>query len=139
MPQRKKVWSSWNFLGSTSNGVSVTYWMNLLQSINNKAPYFVSVDPKSEPNPSLLHKSFQYQHPYFTIKAWAAQKKLWQLQGNKNTWFCGSYFGYGFHEDALQAGLAVAEELGDVRRPWRIKADSARIYRFNGMERVASD
>jgi predicted NAD/FAD-binding protein len=113
--------------------------MNLLQSINNKAPYFVSVNPKSEPKPSLLHKSFQYQHPYLTIKAWAAQKKLWQLQGNKNTWFCGSYFGYGFHEDALQAGLAVAEELGDVRRPWRIKADSARIYRFNGMERVASD
>ena len=139
MPQRKKVWSSWNFLGSTSNGVSVTYWMNLLQSINNKVPYFVSVNPKSEPKPSLLHKSFQYQHPYFTIKAWAAQKKLWQLQGNKNTWFCGSYFGYGFHEDALQAGLAVAEELGDVRRPWKIKADSARIYRFNGIKRVSSD
>ena len=139
MPLRKKVWSSWNFLGSASNGVSVTYWMNLLQSINKKEPYFVSVNPKSEPKSSLLHKSFQYQHPYFNIKAWAAQKNLWHLQGNKNTWFCGSYFGYGFHEDALQAGLAVAEELGGIQRPWKIKANSGRIYRFSGSERVASD
>jgi predicted NAD/FAD-binding protein len=61
------------------------------------------------------------------------------LQGNKNTWFCGSYFGYGFHEDALQAGLAVAEELGGIQRPWKIKANSGRIYRFSGSERVASD
>jgi predicted NAD/FAD-binding protein len=139
MPKRKKVWSSWNFLGNTADGVSVTYWMNLLQSIDNKDQYFVSVNPKSEPEPNLLHKSFQYQHPYFNIRAWAAQKNLWHLQGNKNTWFCGSYFGYGFHEDALQAGLAVAEELGGIQRPWKIKANSGRIYRFSGSERVASD
>jgi predicted NAD/FAD-binding protein len=139
MPHRKKVWSSWNFLGNNTNGVSVTYWMNLLQSIDNKIPYFVSVNPKFEPNPSLLHNSFQYQHPCFDVKAWEAQKKLWKLQGNNNTWFCGSYFGYGFHEDALQAGLAVAEELGGVERPWKIYGNSARIYRFNGLERVASD
>jgi predicted NAD/FAD-binding protein len=131
MPKRRNVWSSWNFLGSDYDGVSVTYWMNLLQSIDNGAPYFVSVNPKFDPDPKLLHKSFQYHHPYFNIKAWEAQKRLWQLQGKNKTWFCGSYFGFGFHEDALQAGLAVAEELGGVDRPWKIHGDSARIYRNN--------
>lgn len=131
MPRRKRVWSSWNFLGKNTHGVSVTYWMNLLQSIDNEVPYFVSVNPKFEPNPSLIYKSFSYQHPYFNIEAWDAQKKLWQLQGNRNTWFCGSYFGYGFHEDALEAGLAVAEELGGIKRPWETKGNSSRIYRHN--------
>jgi uncharacterized protein len=137
MPHQKNVWSSWNFLGSTSSGVSVTYWMNLLQSLGNDNQYFVSVNPKSEPKRSLLHQTFQYQHPHFDLKSWAAQKKLWSLQGVKNTWFCGSYFGYGFHEDALQAGLAVAEELGGLQRPWTVKGNSGRIYRFNGSKRIA--
>jgi len=56
-----------------------------------------------------------------------AQKKLWNLQGQKNTWFCGAYFGYGFHEDGLQAGLAVAEQLGGIRRPWQLADPSNRI------------
>ena len=137
MPHKKNVWSSWNFLGNASNGVSVTYWMNLLQSLGSEKQYFVSVNPKSEPKQSLLHQSFQYQHPHFDLKSWTAQKKLWSLQGKKNTWFCGSYFGYGFHEDALQAGLAVAEDLGGVQRPWKVEENSGRIYRFNGSERIA--
>ena len=139
MPKRKNVWSSWNFLGNHDDGVSVTYWMNLLQSIDNEAPYFVSVNPKFEPNSKLMHKRFQYHHPYFNIKAWEAQKKLWELQGKNRTWFCGSYFGFGFHEDALQAGLAVAEELGGVERPWKIGGNSTRIYRNNLLKRVRSD
>lgn len=139
MPKRRNVWSSWNFLGSHYDGVSVTYWMNLLQSIDNEAPYFVSVNPKFEPDSKLVHKRFQYHHPYFNIKAWEAQKKLWELQGKNRTWFCGSYFGFGFHEDALQAGLAVAEELGGVERPWKIRENSTRIYRNNLLKRVRSD
>ena len=57
----------------------------------------------------------------------AAQRRLWSLQGRRNTWFCGSYFGSGFHEDGLQAGLAVAEALGGVRRPWSVPDESGRI------------
>ena len=57
----------------------------------------------------------------------AAQRKLWLLQGDRNTWFCGAYFGAGFHEDGLQAGLAVAEQLGHVRRPWQVPNESGRI------------
>ena len=57
-----------------------------------------------------------------------AQKQLWSLQGGSNTWFCGAYFGAGFHEDGLQAGLAVAEALGGVRRPWNVPNESGRIH-----------
>jgi hypothetical protein len=56
-----------------------------------------------------------------------AQQDLWSLQGVRNTWFCGSYFGHGFHEDGLQAGLAVAEQLGGLRRPWSVEKESDRI------------
>ena len=54
-------------------------------------------------------------------------RRLWSLQGQRNTWFCGAYFGAGFHEDGLQAGLAVAEALGGVRRPWTVAGESGRI------------
>jgi predicted NAD/FAD-binding protein len=137
MPKRKNVWSSWNFLGDTEKGVSVTYWMNLLQSIDNKTSYFVTVNPKFAPDKKLLHKTFQYGHPCFTSKAWSAQQKLWNLQGRRNTWFCGSYFGYGFHEDGLQAGLAVAEELGNVERPWNLEKKSTRITQIRKSDRVS--
>jgi hypothetical protein len=56
-----------------------------------------------------------------------AQEALWSLQGRQRTWFCGAYFGSGFHEDGLQAGLAVAEQLGGVRRPWSVADESGRI------------
>jgi len=61
-------------------------------------------------------------------RAMAAQRQLWSLQGRRNTWFCGAYFGSGFHEDGLQAGLAVAEQLGGVRRPWSVPDQSGRIF-----------
>jgi uncharacterized protein len=57
-----------------------------------------------------------------------AQKHLWSLQGADRLWFCGAWFGSGFHEDGLQAGLAVAEQLGGVRRPWNVADESSRIH-----------
>ena len=130
MPNRQQVWSSWNFLGNDENGVNVTYWMNSLQSIDHNIPLFVSVNPNIAPEKSKIHKSFDYQHPIFDYKAWHAQKRLWQIQNYRNTWYCGSYFGYGFHEDALQSGLAVAEELGKIKRPWNLINHSDRIHRL---------
>ncbi|OYX91368.1 MAG: hypothetical protein B7Y74_14655, partial [Novosphingobium sp. 35-62-5] len=56
------------------------------------------------------------------------QCRLWALQGRRNTWFCGAWFGAGFHEDGLQSGLAVAEQLGGVRRPWTVEDESGRIH-----------
>ena len=138
MPKRQQVWSSWNFMGNSDRGVGVTYWMNSLQKIPPSFPLFVSVNPKTTPDHSRVHKTFDYQHPMFDLNAWGAQKCLWQLQNHRNTWYCGSYFGYGFHEDALQSGLAVAEDLGGVRRPWTLENESNRIHRFSVTQDIAA-
>ena len=76
-----------------------------------------------------MHAEFDYEHPIFDQATDTAQRQLWSLQGRHNTWFCGAYFGWGFHEDGLQAGLAVAEDLGGVRRPWTATNESYRIHR----------
>ena len=104
----------------------VTYWMNALQNIPTSQHWFVTLNPLREPR-EIWH-SERYEHPLFDSHAIRAQQQLWSLQGNRNTWFCGSYFGAGFHEDALQSGLAVAEALGHVRRPWRVENESGRIF-----------
>ncbi len=74
-----------------------------------------------------MHARIAYDHPVFDMAADRAQRALWGLQGARRTWFCGAHFGAGFHEDGLQAGLAVAEALGGGRRPWRVADESGRI------------
>jgi predicted NAD/FAD-binding protein len=130
MPRRKRVWSSWNYASEAGEGapaLSVTYWMNRLQGLPDSHPLFVTLNPIREPDPALVHRRDVYEHPVFDAAAGAAQAQLWSLQGVRNTWFCGAYFGAGFHEDGLQAGLAVAEQLGGVRRPWTVAGESDRI------------
>ena len=130
MPKRRAVWSSWNYIGSRDtarDGLCVSYWMNRLQNIESDAPLFVTLNPPRAPQAGTLLHSEVYEHPMFDAKAMTAQKKLWGLQGQRNTWFCGAYFGSGFHEDGLQSGLAVAEQLGTVRRPWDVPHESGRI------------
>jgi predicted NAD/FAD-binding protein len=130
MPQRRSVWSSWNYIGRRGrpgDKVCVTYWMNRLQNIESETPLFVTLNPPRPPRAGTLLHSEAYEHPIFDGKALAAQRELWLLQGKRNTWFCGAYFGAGFHEDGLQAGLAVAEQLGGVRRPWQVASESGRI------------
>jgi uncharacterized protein len=131
MPKRRSVWSSWNFI-SSANGAAgrracVTYWMNRLQSLDPAEPLFVTLNPIREPAPGTVIREFNYTHPVFNGDALATQGGLWSMQGRRQTWFCGSYFGYGFHEDALQSGLEVAERLGDLRRPWSVANESGRI------------
>ena len=89
---------------------------------------FVTLNPLNEISPAHVIREMSYAHPVFNRAAIEAQRSLWELQGRRRTWFCGSYFGYGFHEDGLQAGLAVAEELGGIRRPWTVRDQSARIH-----------
>ena len=130
MPRRGAVWSSWNYIGrrdGTRNEACVTYWMNCLQNIESEVPLFVTLNPPRAPRAGSLLHSEVYEHPMFDGKATAAQRRLWSLQGERNTWFCGAYFGSGFHEDGLQAGLAVAEQIGGVRRPWNVPDESGRI------------
>ncbi len=131
MPRRKNLWSSWNYISEEQQphlNFSVTYWMNRLQALDERQNYFVTLNPSREvPDNQVLYK-VNYTHPIFSRHAINAQKQLWKLQGQRRTWFCGSYFGYGFHEDGLQSGLAVAEVLGGTVRPWNIKGQSDRIY-----------
>jgi hypothetical protein len=127
MPRRRAVWSSWNNMGhaSSTSPPTVTYWMNRLQRIPGDEPFFVTLNPQGEPRD--VWRTETYDHPVFDTAAIAAQAQLWSLQGERKTWFCGAYFGAGFHEDGLQAGLAVAEALGGVRRPWSVPEESSRI------------
>lgn len=133
MPRRKSVWSSWNYLGRPGHEggqrqLCVTYWMNRLQGLPNDNPLFVTLNPIRPPRAGTIVRSEVYEHPLFDGPAMTAQKELWSLQGVRNTWFCGAYFGSGFHEDGCQAGLAVAEQLGGVRRPWRVENENGRIH-----------
>lgn len=136
MPKRRRVWSSWNYLARTAQNtdrpedlsVCVTYWMNNLQHLDERHPLFVTLNPIQSPEKDCVIQSFEYDHPLFDQNTDGAQQGLWQLQGHRNTWYCGSYFGAGFHEDGLQSGLWAAESAGNVRRPWTVEDESGRIH-----------
>jgi predicted NAD/FAD-binding protein len=128
MPIRPQTWSAWNYVGEAGGGgLCVTYWMNRLQSLPSDSPLFVTLNPHREPDPAKVIRTETYFHPLFDAAALRAQEALWSLQGEGATWWCGAYFGSGFHEDGLQAGLAVAEAFGGVRRPWTVAGESSRI------------
>ncbi len=131
MPRRKRIWSSWNCVSDgdvISNQASVTYWMNALQPLQTKTNLFVSINARKPPAAHLIEQEINYTHPIFTTQTRKAQKDLWTLQGQNRTWYCGAHFGAGFHEDGLQAGLAVAEQLGGYSRPWAVTGKSDRIF-----------
>ena len=130
MPKRRRLWSSWNYLGSRNgdgDAMAVSYFMNKLQPLGAAPDTFVTLNPPRPIAPGRTIAAFDYAHPMFDEAAIAAQPRLWDIQGRRHTWFCGSYFGHGFHEDGLQAGLAVAEAIGGVRRPWIVANESGRI------------
>lgn len=132
MPQNKKAWASWNYLGSrqtsgSGTGPAVTYWMNNLQHLDGQ-PLFVTLNPGQEPATNLIHGCYLYDHPVFDRAAIEAQEQIWELQGRNRTWYCGAWMGYGFHEDGLQSGLAVAESLGGIRRPWQVEGENNRLF-----------
>ncbi len=118
MPKNKKIWSSWNFIEKTlqDNSFSITYWMNKLQNINTKKNYFVTLNPIKIPH-NFYDKTI-FEHINFDLETISAQKEIFDLQGLNNTWFCGSYLGYGFHEDGIQSAAYIASKLG-VNLPWK--------------------
>ena len=102
--------------------------MTALQPLATTTDLFVTLNPQRDPGAETIEQELSYQHPIFTSDTALAQKRLWSLQGEQHTWFCGAHFGSGFHEDGLQAGLAVAEQLGGALRPWRVAQQNARIH-----------
>ncbi len=131
MPRRRALWSAWNYMGRTEpdgeRQLCVTYWMNRLQGLPDNTPLFVTLNPSRPPHPAKVIRTELYEHPRFDSDAIRAQRDLWSIQGRGGIWWCGAYFGSGFHEDGLQAGLAVAEAIGGVRRPWTVPNESGRI------------
>jgi predicted NAD/FAD-binding protein len=140
MPRRRAAWASWNYMSrrdAHGQSLSVTYWMNRLQRIPGRPPVFLSLNPSVEIPSSSVLRRMRFEHPMFNNATNAAQARLWSLQGVGNIWFCGAYFGFGFHEDGLQAGLAVAEEIGGARRPWSVAGESDRLQ-FGSPRRAAA-
>ncbi len=109
MPKRRKAWSSWNsILDKNDNRKNcVTYWLNKLQNLKTENNYFLTLNPIFQIDEKKIFKKVNFSHPCYDLKSINAQKKLSQLQGINNSWFCGSYFGYGFHEDGLKSSLDI--------------------------------
>lgn len=128
LPRAREAWSAWNYLTTSSNmaarPVSVSYLINHLQPLPTPQPVIVTLNPFREPKPETVIRRIQYAHPIFDLPAVAAQSMLDTVQGQRNTWFCGAWTGYGFHEDGLKSALRVANAFG-VKAPWQAEPIAA--------------
>jgi predicted NAD/FAD-binding protein len=121
LPRRRRAWAAWNFHAAAAKAsdapVSLTYWLNRLQPLPFEQPVLVTLNPVRRPAAGSEIARFDYQHPVYGPSAPAAQAQLAALQGQRRTWFAGAWTRYGFHEDGVRSGLAVAAGLGVVA-PW---------------------
>src|SRR5690606_16083230 len=97
--------------------VSLSYWMNNLQSFETETPVIITLNPGRAPAAHLIHDEYVFDHPVFTREAVAAQSQINSIQGVANIWYCGAYQRYGFHEDGLLSAVNVAAKLG-ITPPW---------------------
>ncbi len=115
MPKNKSAWSSWNSISKKDlTNTCVTYWLNQLQNLKTSQNYFLTLNPIQNIEQDKIIKRVIFTHPYFNLKNTLLQKELKNLQGKSRTWYCGSYFGYGFHEDGLKSALEVAKLFNAV-------------------------
>jgi predicted NAD/FAD-binding protein len=116
IPENPRARASWNYLrekdASPETPVMLTYHMNRLQGLRTQSDYCVTLNPLRPLETSGIVRELVYHHPMYTAEAVATQQSLPDLNGQRHTFFCGSYFGYGFHEDALRSGVKVAEAFG---------------------------
>lgn len=119
MPKRRRCWSSWVYHATENGGpISVTYWMNQLQSLGDKTPLFVTLNPPKPVAAQLIHDEHVFEHPIYTVDSFNAQKSLPGIQGTLDTWYCGAYHRNGFHEDGLASAVEAARLMG-VEAVWR--------------------
>ena len=116
LPERRAAWAAWNYerapqRSRESTRVCLHYLINQLQPVPFAQPVVVSLNPVRDIAPEHVIGSYEYAHPVFDMAAIRAQQQVGKLQGQQHTWFCGAWTGYGFHEDGLKSGLAVAEQL----------------------------
>ena len=110
MPIKKRAWSSWNSV-SNNDETCITYWLNKLQNLKSEKNYFLTLNPIFKINDSSVIKKVNFTHPYLNSENTKIQKDLHIIQGKKRTWFCGSYFGYGFHEDGLKSSIELTNNF----------------------------
>jgi len=114
MPRNKKAWCSWNSSMSKDDigKTSVTYWLNQLQNLKIDRDIFLTINPFREISESQIFKKVRFTHPYYDNAALSNQINL-NIQNKKNILFCGSYFGYGFHEDGIKSSIDMLKTLND--------------------------
>jgi len=110
MPRKKLAWSSWNSI-SKGRKTCVTYWLNNLQNLKCDDNFFLTLNPIYEIDKANIIKKINFTHPYFNKETLKLQNSLESLQGKKRTWYCGAYFGYGFHEDGLKSSINLIENF----------------------------
>lgn len=128
MPQSKAAWTSWNYMGNTikstggveddSKPVYVTYWINKLQNLTHPRPIFVSLNPHAPPAKDKTMHTINYAHPQFNAETVKAQRGVSAIQGYHNTYYCGAWMGYGFHEDGFRSGIEVAMAVSGKPPVW---------------------
>lgn len=114
MPKTKRAWSSWNYRIEEKNGVllpSTIYWMNSLQQVSENKNYFVSINDPGKVDPAKIIKTIDYTHPLFDVETSKAQLELQKLNESGPLYYCGSYFKYGFHEDAFASAVELSNKL----------------------------
>ncbi len=115
MPKNKKAWSSWNSSVNKDNTseTSITYWLNLLQNLKTNKNIFLSLNPFLKIDHKKIISKVKFTHPYYDKEALENQNRLKNIQNKKNLLFCGSYFGYGFHEDGIKSSLEMIKSFND--------------------------
>jgi len=115
MPKKRRLWAGWNYLVDKDDSGAIqssfSYYMNKLQNVSDKKDYFVTVNDRGWVDPAKILRTYEYEHPVFDSHAIAAQPKLARLNENGRLYFCGSYFKYGFHEDAFRSGVEVCRAI----------------------------
>jgi predicted NAD/FAD-binding protein len=116
LPRTPRARAAWNYLVDGADGrVSVTYWMNALQRIRSSSPLLVTLNGGDAIDPRTVHAEVEYDHPVFDAAACAAQRRRFEIQGERGVFFVGAYWGYGFHEDGVQSAAEVAALVAGAR------------------------
>ncbi|MDA0710243.1 MAG: FAD-dependent oxidoreductase [bacterium] len=114
LPKNKRAWASWNYFlpAKSAARATVTYNMNMLQNLDAPVTFCTTLNRDEEIHPDKIIQKMTYHHPQFTPGTIQAQKRHHEINGMNRTYYCGAYWGFGFHEDGVRSGLAVAEKFG---------------------------
>lgn len=114
MPKAKRAWASWNYqrLGPEAEAATLTYHINQLQGLPTSTPVLVTLNQEDAIDPQKVLASMDYDHPVMNSATIKAQRRRTEVNGRRHTWFCGAYWGYGFHEDGVRSAVDVCRQLG---------------------------